>query len=315
QGPYHFLCGTWTAYANSTGNGQYAYCAYRNDPAISRQVMNAKMTQFGDQYGAQCTQSGLSLTSCQYAIHVFGETGFKRLFSAYQIDPNASAASLRGGALTRDAYDNNSSIFNNGGTVAGVFGELDKRLGGNSTRIAGIQSISSPITGFTGGGGAITSGGSPFSGASLFNWSGYSSSATGYSTPTGYSTNSGGGISSFFSGLFSGMTSVRNTAPTTQNQVQYPMQAQTQAVVSIIAQPQTAYVGTHVVVSWSSVGMRLDRPCVTRMVSSSSTSTIANLNEGSTVVTTTEKGIVRFVISCNALSGQAVTQTATLNVR
>ncbi|MBP9757718.1 MAG: hypothetical protein KBD06_03905, partial [Candidatus Pacebacteria bacterium] len=78
QGPYHFLCGTWTAYANSTGNGQYANCAYRNDPAISTQVMNAKMTQFGDQYGAQCTQSGLSLTSCQYAIHVFGETGFKR---------------------------------------------------------------------------------------------------------------------------------------------------------------------------------------------------------------------------------------------
>lgn len=316
QGPYHFLCSTWQGYANSTGNGQYANCAYRNDPVISTQVMNAKMEQFGNQYGARCADAGLTLSSCQYGIHVLGETGFKNTLNAYLNNPSAPASSLRGTALGYDAYDNNESLFRKGGTVAGVFGEFDRRLGGNSTQIGGIQQVQSPITGFFGGGGSVTNSGSPFGGAGLFNLGNYSSSVTGYSTPTGYSTGTGGSLGSFFTGLFSGMTSVsQNTTPVTQNQVQYPVQGQPQAVVSIIAQPQAAYVGTHVVVSWSSVGMRADRPCVTQMISKTATSTIANQNEGSTVVTATEKGLIRFAISCNAQSGQTVMQTTTLTVR
>jgi hypothetical protein len=314
QGPYHFLCGTWSAYANSTGNSEYANCAYRNDPTISTQVMNAKMDQFASQYGSQCTQAGLSLTSCQYAIHVFGETGYKRVFNAYLSDPNNSAYSLCGAALTMDACTNNVSVFRNGGTVAGVFGELDRRLGGNTTQIGSVSQVSSPLTGFVSGNGAQTYGGSPLSGAGFFDYGNSYSYTTGYSTPTGYSTNSSGSGTSFVSGLFSGLFGSAN--PTTnQTQVQYGSQGSAQAVASLIAQPQTTYVGSNIVVSWSSVGMRTDRPCITRMVQGAASSTIGMSNEGSVVITASKKGVMKFAITCASLSGQGIVQTASVSVQ
>lgn len=309
QGPYHFLCGTWKDYTAATGYGAYSDCAYRNDPDISTKVMNARLSQFADTYGSQCAQAGLSVPSCQYAIHVFGETGFKNVLREYQIRPNDPASVLRGGALKYDAYDNNESIFTRGGTVAGVFGELERRLGGNSTRIGSIQpQVSSPITGFSSGLGSVFGGGGPFTGTGFFNIGNYSNGG-----PSGYGYQSNP-IISFFSGFLSGTTGRPvNTVP---NQVPYGTQTQAQAVVSIIAQPETSYVGGNIVVSWSSVGMRADRPCVTRMVqSSTASSTIGLSNEGSIVTSATKKGIIKFAITCTALSGQGIVQTASVSVQ
>lgn len=322
QGPYHFLCDTWTAYAQSTGNGQYSNCAYRNDSRISTQVMNAKMDQFAQTYGTQCTQAGLSLSSCQYAIHVFGEGGYRQMFNAYQTRPNDSAFSLCGSALGNSACSNNSSIFRNGGTIAGVFGELDRRLGGNGTVIPTIASNASPFTGFTTSDGVYTTTGSPFGGVNPFY-----GSVTGYSTPTGYSTSYGyqpsvsqstGGWSSFLSGLFGGY--FNSAAQPTQNrpiqQVAYPSQtAAQQAVISIIAQPQNAYVGNKIVVSWSSVGVQTTNQCTTVVVTNSGTSTLATANEGSKIITAEAKGLMRFTITCTTLAGAVITQATNVAVQ
>ncbi len=323
QGPYHFLCGTWTAYANSTGNSAVSDCSNRNDPAISTMVMNAKMDQFASQYGSQCSQAGLSITSCQYAIHVFGETGFKGLYNSYLNNPNDSAFSVCGSAVSNAACSNNSSIFRNGGTVAGIFGELDKRLGGNGTVIPNINQNASPFTGFTSGTGFNTSNGSPFGGVNPFFGGTGTSAFTGGTTPSGNGASYGyrpstgsyqSPLSSFFSNLFGSGTQAPVQTPAQQVPYQTPQNNQ-QAVVSIIAQPQNAFVGNFIVVSWSSVGMRSATPCTTYVVTNSGTSTVATTNEGSKIITAGAKGLMRFTISCTTLAGQTVTQATAVAVQ
>jgi len=156
QGPLHYLCSTWQSYVQMTGVGN-SDCRYRNDPVMSTQVTNAANTLFTQRYGSSCTGAGLTLSSCLYSIHVFGEGGFKKMFTAYRMDPGASASILRG-ALGSAAYDNNKSIFTNGGTVAGTFAELDRRLGvgSGSGRVPIAVAATQPVpifSGVFGGGG------------------------------------------------------------------------------------------------------------------------------------------------------------------
>ncbi len=313
QGPYHFLCDTWRAYANQTGNGQYSDCAYRNDVTVSTQVMNARMDQFAARYGADCTAAGLSLTSCQYAIHVFGEGGYRQIFNAYQNNPAATAMSLCGSAVSNAACTNNISIFRNGGTVGGVFGELDRRLGGTGTIIPTVSPPASPFGGFTNpSAGGYTPTGSPFGGANPFGYSSYNP-GSGYlpTNFTGTNTQSGTNNSmfSFFTGLFSGATSGMNTNQNTNTQA--PVQ---QAVVSIIAQPQTVYRNSSIVVSWSTIGTR-QGSCRTVMHEAASTRDLGNSHEGSSVVVASSTGQVSFAVTCLTGAGVSIQQVATVTVQ
>ncbi|RJR14453.1 hypothetical protein C4585_00145 [Candidatus Parcubacteria bacterium] len=175
QGPYHFLCATWQSYTRVTGYGQYADCRYRNDPQISTQVMNARLAQYEQSYGGACRSSGLTISSCLYAIHVFGEGGFQGLLQAHR---SGSGASVCGWVLSSSACRNNSSIFRGGANATNVFAELDRRLG-NQSVISNVATGSfSPLGNFTQGGGFRSTsamGASPFGNVSPFGANSYQS--------------------------------------------------------------------------------------------------------------------------------------------
>lgn len=310
QGPYHFLCDTWTSYARGTGYGNYADCSYRNDPAISTQVMNAKLDQYAQTYGNTCTQAGLTVTSCQYAIHVFGEGGFRNIFNAYLANGNASAYSLCGSALRSDACSNNSSIFRNGGTVAGVFSELDRRLGGTSIIASIANPAAAPFSTAMNALNALSSGNlasltSPFGDVTP----GYSLMQRGrpaqYAQPSGQQQQTQGG-SSEPSQSFPGQTA------------QFPTQTGgpvVQPAAILIAQPKTVARGSSIQVSWSTVGMRPDVPC---RVLINEVFLLAEGNEGTKFATTTASTTVgpwTFTLECMALTGAAVRQTASVDIR
>ncbi len=305
QGPYHFLCSTWQAYARATGNGQYADCQYRNDPTISTNVMNARMQQFADMYGARCQQAGISASSCQYAIHVFGEGGFRQLYNAYVANPNAGAWSVCGAGLQTVACTNNASIFNKGGTVAGIFNELDRRLGGSGTVIPSIAVAASPFSSFTSPQAPITSYGPAYS--QMNPLSSFLGANPSYSTNGSFSPASSFGQSSPFSSLMNVFGNLFNSNQQTQNQAQ-------QAVVSIIAQPQTVYVGASMVVSWSSVGVR-SGSCRVMQHEQSATKELASSHEGSVSIQASARGSLTFAITCLNGAGAPIQQVTTVTVQ
>lgn len=248
RGPYHFLCPTWRAYADASGYSEYSDCSYRDDPHVSTQVMKAMNENFRQKYGDQCSSAGLSVSSCLYAIHVFGEGGFRKMLGAVSLDPNASAFSLCGSALSYSVCSNNRSIFSKGGTVAGMFGELDRRLFGGPS----INTYFGPTY----------QGGSPLSFAY--------GSANGYrSYPIGmtFSPLSGPQFGSLSRAVFSPYYGfgqyIGSQLSQTPPQIQVPdrTQAPLPAVASLVAQSADVRAGDFVVITWTSLGMIDSNPC------------------------------------------------------
>lgn len=296
QGPYHFLCGTWQAYVRATGVGNVD-CAYRNDPQMSTQVMNAMMDRFDQQYGAACASAGVSKTSCQYGIHVFGENGFQRLLSAYQANPNASAFSLCGAAISMAACSNNRSIFSNGGTVAGVFGELDRRLEGGSV-IGSIAGPGSPFNVFGSTNRYTPLGGSPMSA--------FRPVSTGNPVSTGTTVSTGGPISTESPSISGTGTAGGSILPARTSPAA--------PVATIIVQPKEPLKGNPLVVSWSTVGMRLSPSC-RMLIASSTTALLAQGNEGSKTIVLGSAGTYTFTLECAALSGIEIRQATSVLVK
>jgi hypothetical protein len=310
QGPYHYLCGTWQADTNATGNGDYSCactasggyagsCAAVNDPQISTQVVNARYGLYQQQYGDQCSSAGLTWSSCAYAIHVFGPGGFNQVLAAYNADPSAAASSLCGSALSNSACSNNASIFNNAGTVAGVFSELDKRLGGNGTVIPNVASApASPFAGISGGlvnGGGAVAGYSSGYGSPFANVSPVPLSAPTPAAPAPSILQTSGGQPAASQTMSSG------TSPSVP------------PVATIIVQPSTVSRGDSFTVSWSSVGMQSAAPCE---VFAGQNSFVAQGNDGSKQLSSGSlaPGVLNFTLQCTAQNGQAVQQAATVTV-
>lgn len=328
QGPYHFLCSTWQQYANSTGNGAYSDCGYRNDPAISTQVMNARMAQFGEQYGSSCAQAGLSQTSCQYAIHVFGEGGFRRMLSAAVSDPSASAFSLCGSALSSAACSNNSSIFSRGGTVAGVFSELDRRLGGNGTIIPNVAAQSGSPFGFTG---AQTGGGYTYP----VSYTGYAGAQGMYafSSPfsnvnplySPYAASYGASGWSSLGMLFGQLIGSSQQQPypsfggTAQPNTQMPVinpgaSLSPQPNAILLAQPLHALKGETIMISWSSAGFA-SGTCSVMMRTSQGEGIVAQGTEGTRSVSAEMAGDLTISLRCIAADGTVVSRDTSVQIR
>lgn len=330
QGPYQYLCSTWNHDTNATGNGAYSCsctsngqyagaCPAVNDPTISSQVVNAVYANYQQQYGTQCANAGLTWSSCAYAIHVFGATGFTNMLNTYNANPNAPASVLQS-TLGSSAYNNNLSIFNNGGTVAGVFGELDRRLGINSGSpvISNIATAASPFNvspGCTACAVIAPAGyiGSPFSNLSNI----YSSSpgtgsyqSSSYGQPIQYSQSAQNSQPIQYPQTLQNNTSASGgiSQTTSISGGGYAQTGQTgSAVAQIIAQPKVVSKNSPVTVSWSSAGMSDVSPC---QVLENGSIVIATANEGSMLIGTSTVGTLTFSLSCTAQGTAANVQSS-----
>lgn len=303
QGPYQYLCSTWQHDTIAVGLPQYSDCSYRNDTAITTQVVNGMYDNGGvyqQQYGAMCSSANLTWSSCAYAIHVFGQNGFQNILSAEEVNPGAPAYSLCGYAVSAAACSNNLSIFRNGGTVAGVFGELDRRLGSNAPIVASyVPSSASPVGAiFTSGssGYYMPYGGSPYANAI----------PVGYAAPVGYSP-------------IAPISTATQTPTTHATPVQYTGPAPAtkpaiapQPVATLIAQPTTTTRGQSVVLSWSTAGMRTDSCSLTTAGVS-----LAQGNDGSKRIATNANSPspMVFLLTCAAVDGTSVQESASVTLQ
>lgn len=338
RGPGHFLCPTWNTYVSQVGRGDLSCscasrgyngnCAAVMDAQTVAGVLNEHSAAYQQKYGAQCAAAGLSWNSCYYAIHVWGEGGFRGALSLAQSNPGASAFALCNGPLSAAACNNNRSILSKGGSVVGMFGELERRLGGNGNVISTFaQGPSSPFD-FSGSARSYTYGGSPFAQVNPVGYSmGYGGgSPTGFGgsgapvgsapvgTPTTIGTPSGGatGVGSSLGGTSGGsgaglVPSGTVTQPTTP--------PRPKGVAMIIAQPNAVLRGAPIVVAWSSAGVRTDQPCQIF----AGDSFLAQGNEGTRKFETKNMAAsttVRFSITCADLStGIEIRQATTATVR
>ncbi len=90
--------------------------------------------------------------------------------------------------------------------------------------------------------------------------------------------------------------------------------ALSQSPANVVAQPKEVQRGNPVTVSWTSIGMSPDTPCVLR----ANSTLIAEGNQGSKVVPTTEAtrtGSLVFTLTCTTVSGTTIQRTAATFVR
>ena len=86
-------------------------------------------------------------------------------------------------------------------------------------------------------------------------------------------------------------------------------------VATLIAQPQTVFKGNPVTVSWSTVGMRADQPCLVLVQSGNTPARLAQGNEGSKTILATPSGTLTFTVQCSAILGGLVTKTVSVIVQ
>lgn len=249
RGPYQFMCGTWNTYARNTGNAQYScacdssgyyagQCTFVDDPYIGARIVNAQYELYRAQYGNLCTSVNQHWSTCVYGIHFAGEAGFQRLVQAYRANPyqpldQATVAGIFG---SRDAYTKNLSVFQQAGTVGGLFEFLEGKMR-NDGRTTSTLYI-----------------------------------PTGVSTNTGYSLNPG--YASFFSpqssfppsqtpvlmspfaqaALFASQPIAQQNVPVQQPVQQKPI-SHPPAQVSIIADPRLGKAGDEFTFTWKSSGV------------------------------------------------------------
>ncbi len=342
-GAHHYLCETWQADVAATGLSQYRDCTYRFDVEASSQVVNARYAQHAATYGDRCTSAGVSVTSCMYAIHVFGEGGFRNILAAQQQNPNAPASVLCGSAVSNGACSGNAGIFTNGGTVQGVFGELDRRLTGGSvvTSYSTNTGVSSPFSvgASVGDGRASTyNTGSPMAQASIF----------------GNLNN--GNVMGGFNGLNLGQLFQPQQQQQSPYQQQYPYQAppiqqqasqqlpirvmspspivvpttnptttpvtattttattsvpSVQPLANLSIQPKLVAIGDPFVVSWTSAGMKSDFPCIL----SQSGKEIARGASGARQITVPFATSSEYLLTCVSAGGQGIQKKETVVIK
>lgn len=302
SGPYHFLCSTWNTYAQQCSSRYVddGNCSngYRDDTMISTNVMNCMDNNFTQKYGDRCTQAGVSINSCLYAIHVNGEPTFKNMLPILESDPNQSAGSLCGSIIRSDGCSNNFTQSMRNGSLQNLFAEYDRRLGGTGTFVPGptiagatplnnnnqpqIVYVSQP---------SISSGSNGL--GSMFN-----------NPMLGYGL--GSSLMSPFQNLFRPANAFpyhRQVAATP------PPPAPT---LTLTVQPQTLVRGNPITVSWTSSGMSATAPCA---VAQNGT-TIGQGNAGATTVSTNATStlsIVVFRLVCQAATnGQVFQQSASV---
>ncbi len=260
---------------------------FRADPQAQERVFEHRFQMYADKYGGY-----------ENAAKVwFGGPG--GLANQYRTDMLGTSVTRYGERFTQ--YYESGQILSGGRYASG----------GSSSPFSGITGGNYPTGVSYPTGGTNMNEGSAFGAANLFNFDDSTGSMRQGSGTTG--TNS---LSSFLSGIISGVSNKPQTQSQNVTVRQIPYQSQQQqAVVSIIAQPQQAFVGNSIVISWSSVGMRNDVPCRTQLVAPVGTTTVAVSNEGSKIITAPEKGIMRFTISCTTLNGTAVTQATNVAVQ
>ena len=322
-GPYQFLCGTWANNTARTGNGQYSDCRYAADPDVSTRVMNDVVDQiYKPQYGQRIQELGIKELPGLYMPHLLGENGANKFFSAYQqYGGNMSADQLRG-ILGNAAIDNNRSLFYEGSTprtLDGVLAKVNSRMTGQ-TYTGGLATAGSPFGGFNGyySGSPVGYGyTSPFSLGYGYGSSYPGPVSTGAPVSTGGQVSTGGTISTQSSGLTDAQQ-LAQMANGTDGGGGTPARPATPVppVATLIAQPKSVFKGNPVTVSWSSVGMRTDQPCIVLVQSGATPARLAQGNEGSKTIAATPAGTLTFTLQCSAvLRGQPVTKTVSVIVQ
>ncbi len=320
RGPLQFLCGTWNTYARETGNGQHACqctsggyyaseCSAVDDPLISSQVVNAQYDRYQTQYGGWCTSINQRWETCAYMIHFAGVGGFGNLVAAYSMNPSTPLDPTNVARLFQSsgAYTANREVFQQAGTVAGLFNLFETKLRGGSV----TSTYYTP---------------------------------TGVTTNTGYSLNPnfGGVISNTFGGgggiplpsqtpvvmspfanasLFSGLA-----AQTQQNAAQYTPQNTTQqqvvpavtpttypkAEVSLKIEPRIGTAGDKFKITWTSSGINQSISCTIALPGSNSANVVPN---GSQSVTIKKPNVYAIVFTCKAMDGKPVVAQDTVFVQ
>lgn len=93
---------------------------------------------------------------------------------------------------------------------------------------------------------------------------------------------------------------------------------QVQPVASLLAQKKEVARGETIVISWSSVGMRVGEPCRLTQKAGTETALIASANEGSKRISTetAQSGSDwEFTLQCTAISGTTITQAASVRIQ
>ena len=315
SGPYHFLCPTWNTYA-TTCQSKYvddASCSngYRNDTAISTDVMNCMNGYYEQAYGDRCAQAGLTLSSCQYAIHVNGEPTFKNMLSIAETNPSTNAGSLCGSVIRSDACSNNFTSSMRSGTMTDLFAEYDKRLGGSgsigSPTVSKNPTYEYEVRFDTNNTSRVTEIIDPKTGERMYVVTqSQSGSPFGSMGQMMLGNSLGGSLGSLFKGF--------STQPsnTTQGQTKNPLPPP--ASVSITAAPSTVKKGENVAVNWTSNATLLNPPC---QVTQNGT-VISQANAGNRTVATgsSTPPTLTFVLMCKAAqNGQTVQQSAVVNIQ
>jgi hypothetical protein len=241
-----------------------------------------------------------------------GPGGCRALTNEWANNPNASAEVLRtqlGTCGQQYCFDINRSVYvDRSGyyrTIAQVGAELNRRMGVNAPVIPHIATVSSPLSTITNPNAAYTYTGSPYGGVNPFYGAFAPSGGTSYATGGTQQSSPYSFVTSMFSSLLN-----PNQQPTTQS----GPPALQPAAVSIVAQPNVAYVGSPIIVSWSSVGTR-SGSCRIEQHDSFTTTNLGATHEGSKIVQANAKGVMRFAITCQNFSGSPVQQVVSVTVQ
>ncbi len=325
-----------------TSNGYYAgICDAVNDRVIGGRIVNGQYDLFKSQYGSSCASTGTTWAGCSYVIHMAGEGAYQKLVLAHQQDPNTplDREGVRRLFGSYDAYDKNRNVFAQAPTVGALFQNFDSKM--NNTPLLAYSGPTggsySAFGGITGGGSQSLyyNNGSPLGQANIFGNLGTGQFGGGF-----------GGLN--LGQLFQQQQQPRS--PYQQQQYPYqppqqapaqqpiqqpppipmvkppvippvvtptstptstPTQTPTTAIANLTIAPKVVALGDPFVVSWTSVGMKSEFPCIL----SQSGKEIARGANGARQITVPFATSSEYLLTCVASSGQAVQKKETVTVK
>lgn len=309
----------WSAAWNLASNGDPnpLPLSARLDPQLSTGVTAFYSATNLRQYGSLIQQSGMSPYAALYAIHNIGDGGGPKFIRAFAQNPNTPVNRV----LDANTIRYNPSIYGNGNiSLAQAQQNMLLKMGG-STNFTGNSTY--PFSSHLGGATAYNA---PYgavnaaynAASSAFVGYPFVSSSAGYmlaqplppAAPSYQGQQQVGGNQSFQGGQPVLPSQTPSPTYNTTSQPSVPDPAAT-----IIAQPDSITPGTPVQVSWSSVGMKADRPC---QVFINSVFLFGEGNEGTKFATTTNATAGQqwtFTLKCTALSGASIRQAAAVQIR
>lgn len=326
-GLFQWLPGSWIGASRAlfcnSANSDQTECGGLNVNKRFSPVTSAKVTAFAlaqarDRIGGLIQQAGVDMTLGLYMSHFLGIAGAQHFLQAYIQSPNALAASI----FPREASAN-PSVFG-GRTLAQLLNyEANKlQVAPPSINIAGNYSDANGIS-------------LAYSYADVapgdFYPAGYvAPKDTYYTYPTTYTpaNQSQGLVAPAQLVQPISVPRLQTAAPTTATQTTGTTVGTGAAsgsasgvpsavsgispVAIVLAQPQNTALGNPVLVSWTSVGMSTQSPCMLALDGTQATSS----NAGSQIFSTKtlSAGPHNFVLSCISLAGQAVTGSAVVTL-